>query len=230
MTPEYGAPSQLEKIDMLDLADLTVLNKFDRQGGEDALRDVRKQWKRSRERRDLKDEAVPVFATIARQWNDPGTARLYQALRPVLRENAALAATEAVALSDTPPLIPLDRGRYLAEIAEDVRRWSRDTEALAERASSAHALTRTLEQLGEDVPEPARQLLEERSAATLSELPAELQTQLREWPERRERYTNERQQYAVRDRSIEVENFVTARSLGPGSPGWRCRAATTGAR
>ena len=81
MTPEYGAPSQLEKIDMIDLADLVVMNKSDRRGADDALRDVRKQWRRNRTQFDLADEETPVFPTVASRWGDPGMDRLYAALR-----------------------------------------------------------------------------------------------------------------------------------------------------
>ena len=91
MTPEYGAPSQLEKIDMLDLADLVVLNKSDRHGADDALRDVRKQWRRNRTAFDAPDDAVPVFATIASRWDDPGTDRLYRGAAGAARRSARAA-------------------------------------------------------------------------------------------------------------------------------------------
>ena len=86
MTPEYGAPSQLEKIDMLELADVVVLNKFDRRGGEDALRDVRKQWRRNHVEFELPDEQLPVFPTMASRFDDPGTDRLFGALGSALAE------------------------------------------------------------------------------------------------------------------------------------------------
>jgi len=92
MTPDYGAPTQLEKIDMLDLADLVVLNKSDRRGAQDALRDVRKQWRRNRGEQAAADDALPVFPTIARAWNDPGVDRLYAALVQRLGEAPGRAA------------------------------------------------------------------------------------------------------------------------------------------
>ena len=160
MTPEFGAPSQLEKIDMIDLADFVVLNKFDRQGGADALRDVRKQWRRNRGEGSTPaaggtpDEALPVFATVARDWRDPGMDRFYGALRRALVEVGASAfEVEARALAEGPPvepLIPGDRVRYLAEIAETVRRYHSETREQAEVASRADGLARARVALGED--------------------------------------------------------------------------------
>src|SRR5262249_36917633 len=159
MTPEYGAPTQLEKIDMLDLADLVVLNKSDRHGAEDALRDVRKQWRRNHAKPAAPDAEVPVFATIARRWNDPGVGRLDSALcarlgeSPLRREEGVAAAEGAI--------VPSSRRRYLAEIAESVRAYHARSDAEAEAASNAQALGRALESVGA-VPEAA--LLRERHA------------------------------------------------------------------
>ena len=89
MTSEYGAASQLEKIDMLDFADIVVLNKFDKRGAEDALRDVRKQWRRNHRVQTLPDDEVPVFPTTASQFNDPGVTRLFAALCRALHESGA---------------------------------------------------------------------------------------------------------------------------------------------
>ncbi len=95
MTSDYGAASQLEKIDMLDFAELVVLNKFDKRGAEDALRDVRKQWKRNRTAFTLKDEDVPVYPTIASQFNDPGVTWMFVELCRLLRDKLARRVNEA---------------------------------------------------------------------------------------------------------------------------------------
>ncbi|MBO7942544.1 methylmalonyl-CoA mutase, partial [Streptomyces sp. S9] len=125
MTSDFGAPSQLEKIDMLDYAELVVLNKFDKRGAEDALRDVRKQWKRNRVAFQTKDEDVPVYPTIASQFNDPGISWMFANLCRLLREKLSLPAdkwTPDVNTDLKEPratvLIPGARVRYLAEIAE----------------------------------------------------------------------------------------------------------------
>ena len=128
MTPEYGAASQLEKIDMLDLADVVAINKFDRYGAQDALRAVVRQWKRSHAVGAGEDD-VPVFGTIASRFNDNGTTALYQHLRSALQAlglhfNEPLLPVVSITTSEvTPPIIPSGRSRYLAEIAETVRRY-----------------------------------------------------------------------------------------------------------
>jgi methylmalonyl-CoA mutase len=228
MTPEYGAPSQLEKIDMLDMADFTVLNKSDRQGAADALRDVRKQWRRNHARFSGGEGEIPVFPTVASQWNDPGIDGFYAAVRPHLtgvpRSGPALAAVDPEPCEG---LIPASRSRYLAEIAETARAWRGATEAQAERAADACAIARALRDLGDDVPagaqpyaeaalsepaDPAVASLRRRYNAALADIDSETRSALAGWPELRARYNAERQAYAVRGRSIEVENFATTLS------------------
>jgi methylmalonyl-CoA mutase len=154
MTSDYGAPSQLEKIDMLDFAELVVLNKYDRRGAEDALRDVRKQWRRNRVQFQLPDDAVPVYPTIASQFNDPGVSWMFVELCRLLRDKLHLPAerwTPALDTSLREPratvLIPGHRTRYLAEIAEQGRslRAAAETQAeIASRAQSCHDALREL--------------------------------------------------------------------------------------
>jgi methylmalonyl-CoA mutase len=224
MTPDYGAASQLEKIDMLDLADLTVLNKFDRQGAEDALRDIRKQWRRNRGQIELAEAAVPVFPTIARQWNDPGMDRFYAALHG--RLFGPEGAREG-GLEELPPraeaLIPPPRLRYLAEIAETVRGWRQETEVRAERAGAACAIARALDEIGapkRDAPRPCSEAeiagsedpavasLSRRFNAALAALGDEEIEQLAAWPETRARYAADGQDYPVRGREVRVTNHT----------------------
>ena len=165
MTSDFGAPSQLEKIDMLDYAELVVLNKFDKRGAEDALRDVRKQWKRNRVAFTMKDEDVPVYPTIASQFNDPGISWMFANLCRLLRDKRGAGKGEqggdASACTLVPQidttlkepratvLIPGSRVRYLAEIAEQGRGINARIESQAEVAERAQSLWQALKELGD---------------------------------------------------------------------------------
>jgi methylmalonyl-CoA mutase len=170
MTSDYGAASQLEKIDMLDFAELVVLNKFDKRGAEDALRDVRKQWKRNRNAFTLKDDDVPVYPTIASQFNDPGVTWMFTNLCRLLRDKLATKGEHAIDTThcDFKPnldvslkepratvLIPGARVRYLAEIAEQGRGINAEIEREAEFASKAQHYYESLKELGDaKLPRP----------------------------------------------------------------------------
>src|SRR5690606_24424651 len=136
-TPEFGAASQLEKIDMLDFADLVAINKFDRKGAQDALRDVRKQVQRNTEAFRAAPEDMPVFGTIAARFNDDGVTALYHALAERLSEKGLrlrrgrLPRPATKVSSGINVVIPTERQRYLAEIAETVRGYHRRAEAQA---------------------------------------------------------------------------------------------------
>ena len=209
MTPEYGAPSQLEKIDMLDLADLVIVNKSDRHGAQDALRDVRKQWRRNRTAFDASDDAVPVFATIASRFGDAGMERFYRALIATLAARAgnAFASSDALpaAAAQSHPLVPAARRRYLAEIAEAVRGYRARSDVEAERASDAWALDRALQSVA--APDVIEALRTQRDAM-LAALPEQTRADLASWPALRERYAAATQSYEVRGRAIPVENHT----------------------
>ncbi len=233
MTPEFGAPSQLETIDMLELADAVVLNKFDRRGGEDALRDVRKQWRRNQPDQQRPDDRVPVFPTIASRWNDAGTDRLYAELVALVagRGFAGFAA-RAEALPAVAPsasaLVPAERTRSLAEIAESVRAYRKRAETDATRARQAFGLLEALRALGDSVPEMAqpfsaaaladaaapvdRLALRRRYNELLASLSDDARAELAGWPELRARYSADTQSYEVRARQIPAANFVKSLS------------------
>lgn len=156
MTSEYGAASQLEKIDMLDFAELIVLNKYDKRGAEDALRDVRKQWKRNRVAFQTADEDVPAYPTIASQFNDPGISWMFVNLCRLLREKLSLPAQKWTSHLDTSlkepratVLIPGARVRYLAEIAEQGRAINGSIEKQADAASRAQHYWESLREIGD---------------------------------------------------------------------------------
>ena len=143
MTSDYGAASQLEKIDMLDFADVVVLNKYDKRGAEDALRDVRKQWKRNRVEFQMPDDEVPVYPTIASQFNDPGLTYMFSELCRRLGAKLGLGEQWAVELPEggreprATALLPGARQRYLAEIAEQGRGINASTDNQAAHAAAA---------------------------------------------------------------------------------------------
>jgi methylmalonyl-CoA mutase len=232
MTPDYGAPSQLEKIDMLELADLIALNKFDRRGGQDALRDLRKQWRRNHEQFSVPDNDVPVYPTVAHRFGDPGVERLYHAIASKLnarwpaRFAKLAAASEAVAIDTSEPRFraPIGeaRTRYLAEIANEVREYRAAAAAAATAAGEAQALGRALTTLGETPPslaaaassqasesgDPLHARLRERYQAALAKLPEPVRRELADWPELRRAYAAEQQSYEVRGQKVVATNHV----------------------
>ena len=230
MTSDYGAASQLEKIDMLDFADLIVLNKFDKRGAEDALRDIRKQWKRNHVAFDVKDDEIPVYPTIASQFNDPGISWMFAELCRRIAGKLDLDKARWSPDIDTSvrepratAMIPGSRIRYLAEIAEQGRDINRRVDSQAEVASRLQHLYESLKEL-EDAALPAEfeaykqdalsakgdrtlQVLRQRYQETLDELTAESVRLLREWPARREAVTSETYSYVVRGREIKGDNY-----------------------
>ncbi|HEX6302524.1 MAG TPA: methylmalonyl-CoA mutase family protein [Acidimicrobiia bacterium] len=193
MTPEYGAATQLEKIDMLDFADLVAINKADKQGAEDALRDVRKQYKRNRLSFDLADEDVPVYLTVASDFNDPGTNRFYQAFitRLGLASNLDLPLDAAAKQHVVPP----ERSRYLAEIIEAIRsydEWADEQAAIAERLYR-------LEGAAEAGAELAEAIGQAREAADPENLRA-----LERWEGMVAEYAGDEFVYLVRGQEIQV--------------------------
>ena len=147
MTPEYGAATQLEKIDMLDFADVVALNKFDKRGAQDALRDVKKQYKRNRQQFDLPDDKTPVFGTIASQFNDPGMNSLYMAVMGKISEKTGIEFKTHIGHTDEMSekifIIPPARTRYLSEIAENNRgydQWVNEQSEIANQLFSFHTI------------------------------------------------------------------------------------------
>jgi methylmalonyl-CoA mutase len=212
MTPEFGAASQLEKIDMLDFADLVAINKFDRRGAMDALRDVSKQVQRNRERHDLPPAAMPVFGTIAARFNDDGVTALYQALCPLLEARGLvlgerrLAAAAVRHSSRTDPIVPAERERYLAEIAQTVRRYHAQTAQQVRVARELQALDiarRLFAQSGADAAgAPAPGAFDALIAAKRAELSPECARLLAGWPATQRAYAGDEQVVRVRDREV----------------------------
>ncbi len=208
MTSEFGAASQLEKIDMLDLAELVVINKFDKQGAADALRDVRKQWRRNRAAFELAEDEVPVYPTIASQFADPGVTWMFVALCKALGElpdveassfDPALEPTDRTPLGNV--LIPAQRVRYLAEIAEQGRGVNAEVERLAEVAARLQHLDAALKILGENAE------LRQAYDATRRELGPDALELLESWDERLDGITAESYSYEVRGREITGPNY-----------------------
>ncbi|MEU1210430.1 fused isobutyryl-CoA mutase/GTPase IcmF [Nocardia sp. NPDC005825] len=202
MTPEFGAASQLEKIDMLDFADVVAINKFERRGAEDALRDVSRQLVRNREDFHALPEDMPVFGTSAATFNDDGVTALYQHLTGLLAERGlplqegVLPRVETRASTRFAQIIPPARVRYLAEIAETVRDYHAATARQLEAAQRVQRVEQVLAELPDD--ESVRDLL----ARAERELAPENAALLAEWPAVAESYRGEEQVVRVRGREL----------------------------
>ena len=216
MTPEYGAPSQLEKIDMLDFADVVAINKFDRRGAADALRDVRRQFQRNHDFTVALDD-VPVFGTIAARFNDDGLTALYQHLRAELQPHGlpagggALAPVDGRVPTGVTTIVPPDRVRYLAEVAASVRDYHAATAAQVEVARRRQALRTTGGLLADAGSTDAAAEVEELRQAAEHELDPTARALLDTWPATVEAYTGDEHVTTVRDR--EVRTVLTSVSL-----------------
>ena len=235
MTADYGAATQLEKIDMLDFADLIALNKFDHRGSLDALRDVRKQYKRNHQLFDADDEQLPIYGTIASQFNDPGTNALYLAI------TAAVAERTGVDLSSTLEMvtderekvyvIPPERTRYLAEIADNSDEYDRFVDEQCAIARKLYQLDGVIGSLRANVGKPTIEILETGQEDVVrviqheseepgyledlvdqynhleDRLDAECKALLRDWPAMVTRYKASHYVFQVRDKKIEQDLY-----------------------
>ena len=215
MTPEYGAQSQLEKIDMLDYADLVAINKFDRKGASDALRDVQKQVQRNRQAFVQAATDMPVYGTMAATFNDPGTNRLYFAITALLEQLRPGRFQSQLDLPTGEPesthVIPGERIRYLAEIVENNQRygaWAKAQSDAAERLYQLHGAMMALQ----GAAEPARQALQQQYVATRAQLAPECQQALDGWEQLCASYAGEEFVFSVRDKEVRVLNHTTSLS------------------
>ena len=206
MTPEFGAASQLEKIDMLDFADVVAINKFERRGAMDALRDVGRQMVRNRGAFGKKPEDMPVFGTSAATFNDDGVTALYQELRDLLAGvglevgEGALAPVSVRHSSVLRQVVPPQRVRYLAEIAETVRGYHEETRRFADAARRVQRLTQVgaeLERAGSD-----RGGVDALLSDAQDDLPLSVARQLAGWSSVVEAYSGDEQVVTVRDKEI----------------------------
>ncbi len=228
MTPEFGAATQLEKIDMLDFADVVAINKTDKRGALDAIRDVRKQFKRNHDLWDASDADLPIVGTIASQFNDPGTNQLFGMLMNLLTERTQVSLSVDVPsvanLSEKVFVIPPKRTRYLSEIAEQIRHYNEWVKRQAEVAGQLQAL------------KMASSLLDEGTDASVATKAKEVQLELdpkvlewlEQWPELRGRYEADVYTYEVRGRAIHVDTHSKSLShlnipkiATPSLSGWK---------
>ena len=219
MTPEFGAASQLEKIDMLDFAEFVAINKFDRKGASDALRDVAKQVQRNREAFTTPPEQMPVFGTMAARFNDDGVTALYQALLPRLQalglpvKECTLPRVQVRFSSNQTPVVPAARTRYLAEISETVRGYKARAKEQARLAREIQQLRASGRMLHEANPTKVRAVEAVSALAEQREQQLGLAERrlLAQWPEMQKAYAGD--EYVVKIRDKELRTALTTKSL-----------------
>ncbi|MEY4652646.1 MAG: hypothetical protein RI884_1227 [Pseudomonadota bacterium] len=219
MTPEFGAASQLEKIDMLDFAEFVAINKFDRKGAADALRDVAKQVQRNQEAWTTPTEQMPVFGTMAARFNDDGVTALYQALKVRLQalglhlKDGRLPRVDVRHSTNQTPIVPPARTRYLAEISDTVRGYKKRTRAQATLAREIQQLQAAAAMLKVDKPDraPAAEAALDLAAKRQERLDADARRLLQQWPAMQQAYAGD--EYVVKIRDKEIRTALTTKSL-----------------
>ncbi|MFM8371054.1 MAG: methylmalonyl-CoA mutase family protein [Bacteroidota bacterium] len=228
MTPEFGAATQLEKIDMLDFADVIAINKFDKRGALDALRDVRKQVQRNRNLWDIPTEEMPVYGCIASQFNDPGVNQLYRRIMELLSQKSEGSlrlpdSDTASGESEKIYIIPPNRTRYLSEISENNRKYDEKAGKQSEIARNLFALHQSVLHLGgprlldnpaagSEHPNPAVKALSEAYHSLLKDLDPHHYDLIRNWEQKRARYYADEYVYQVRGKDIRVQTYTESLS------------------
>ena len=211
MTPEYGAATQLEKIDMLDFADIVVINKFDKRGAMDALRDVKKQYQRNHKLFDTNPDEMPVYGTIASQFNDPGTNTMYKALIDIIskKTGADLHSQYTVTdeMSEKIYIIPPSRTRYLSEIAENNRKydkWAKDQSSVAQKLFGIGKTIEVLQVSDADDKGRLIKTLQEVYSKVELDLDPKNKHLLLNWEQKKKQYTDEYYIFKVREKELKI--------------------------
>lgn len=233
MTPEFGAATQLEKIDMLDFADLVAINKFDKRGSLDALRDVKKQYMRNNNLWDVHQDDLPVFGTIASQFNDPGMNTLYKAIMDKLVEkiDSDLKSTFTISneMSEKIFVIPPSRTRYLSEIAESNRAYDKKADEQVEVTQKLYGIYKTLESVIDNLPKLDKSGIDSESVESFENkdfirlLVGEFDRVklgldpynweiILGWNEKVDKYKNPIYSFKVRDKEIKIETHTESLS------------------
>ena len=212
MTPEYGAATQLEKIDMLDFADVIALNKFDKRGALDALRDVKKQFQRNHKLFDQDSEEMPVFGTIASQFNDPGVNALYATIIQTVKNKTTSELSTSFdrnqELSEKIYIIPPKRVRYLSEIAENNRsynQWAKKQSEIAQKLYGIHKTIATIKEAKLIDSDRLIKDLKETYEKIALDFDPKLQNLIDEWDQIKDSYSNDIYTYIVRGKEINVK-------------------------
>jgi methylmalonyl-CoA mutase len=215
MTPEYGAATQLEKIDMLDFADLISINKFDKNGSLDALRDVQKQYQRNNKRFDEPTNSMPVYGTIASQFNDPGTNTLYTEVMRKFKDrnignfNSSFEITDE--MSEKIFVIPSKRIRYLSEIAENNRaydKWVLEQKDIAQKLYSINTSLNLLDNSSNEIKNELKSIYDQ----LLTDLDPKNKLLIEGWAELKEKYNQEFFKYTVRSKELSIATHTKSLS------------------